>query len=145
MRSSLTSKITSNSHRAVSPSRSRLNRSRSLLLEPTVVLPADIRLHISIPFTTWTWIIWLDVRRFGEAILLLCSLFFAVSRFTEFPFQKYLKYSEPHIHDVKEWLSIGNVLKYLCPKHFIDIRGRTLLSRRCSIFISYMDPQYVNE
>lgn len=105
VRSSLTSK-TSHSHRLLSPAFSRLNRPKSSLLDPVGVLPADIQLHIRIPFTPVQWVLVLPVPRFIEGILLLGSLLFAISRFPPFPTPQHPALS---VIDSSKWISSGNV------------------------------------
>ena len=117
VRSSLTSK-TSHSHRLLSPAFSRLARPKFSLLDPVPVLPSDVQLHIRIPFTTLTWALVLPVPRFIEGILLLGSLFFAISRFPPFPVPKHPALS---VNDSSEWISSGNVANYFtvtCNQHF---------------------------
>ncbi|KAK2460914.1 hypothetical protein APHAL10511_007384 [Amanita phalloides] len=102
LRSSLTSKTASYPYRLLSPIRSRFTRPKSPLVEPVVVFPGDFQLRIPIPFMSFKWVLTLYVRRFVEAILLLSSLFLAISKFSQFPTRKYSAFS---IFDINWWIS----------------------------------------
>ncbi|KAF8623616.1 hypothetical protein AX17_007319 [Amanita inopinata Kibby_2008] len=90
-RSSVTTKIAPKPNRPQSSAVTRLMRPKTLMLGPVTVLPAEIQLHLPIPFTGQTWVLILDVRRFGESILLLGSLFFAISKFSNDSLRNYPK------------------------------------------------------
>ncbi|KAF8624531.1 hypothetical protein AX15_005841 [Amanita polypyramis BW_CC] len=147
VRSSLSSKIAPTAHRLLSPTRSRLARPKSPLPEPVVVLPADVQLRVPIPFTNFSWGLVLYVQRFGEAIILLSSLLFAISRFSDLPPYNHLGLS---IVDINKWISselcfLGAIaFAYLLWTHSTLLSDRSIVSDKTADFVPGTPPPSSN-
>ncbi|PFH53106.1 hypothetical protein AMATHDRAFT_39008 [Amanita thiersii Skay4041] len=83
VRPSLAAKLAPRSPRPLCPTLARFTRPKSLLSEPIVLLPSEAQLRIPVPFVGCHWSLNLDVRRFAESMLLLCSLLYAVFKISE--------------------------------------------------------------
>lgn len=75
--------------------------------DPITLFPAFLDLRLHFPFTSWTFTINVDLRKFGESVLLLGTLVHAVSHLESFP---EVDFFPKTMSDVHYWLTTGKCL-----------------------------------
>jgi hypothetical protein len=129
-----TNLLASRTRRHASPMSTRTSKHKGLL--PITILPASLDIRIRVPLTAWVYTFNVDLRKFGESLLLLGTLVIAATHFYSFPEPDFFPKA---IFDVRYWLTTGVFITLFFIEVVANERRRNLLSLYCIVSVLCLD------